>query len=164
HKLLFDTRDDGDLTDPDGQHEMHAALHGLLVVHQAIEYIFGRDARHRRYWTVSFDQVQDVDRVLGGYVTSQLPHIHDPAHSTLPHTHRRSHTPGIGLAVQDTGITGLRFQLVTERLAEVQDTPHIRFPLVTRYDFCFHPHSFGNYAIHGFRLSGQHFAAVFRQV
>ena len=44
HQLLLDTRNHRDLADPYRQHEMHFALHGLLIVHQAREQVLRGDA------------------------------------------------------------------------------------------------------------------------
>ena len=48
HQLLVDARHHRDLADAHRQHEVHLALHGLLVVHQAREQVCRGNAVERR--------------------------------------------------------------------------------------------------------------------
>ena len=122
----LDAGDHGHLADTHRQDEMHFALHGFLVVHQAREQVLRGDAVDRRDRAVAVDQFQDFDAVLGGEMAGALCQVHGGAHA-----------PGHRFAMQEARVAGLRFERVAEGVAEVQDAAEVAFALVGRDYFAF---------------------------
>ena len=63
--------------------------------------------------------------------------------------------------MEESGVSGLRFERVPERMTEIQNAAQTRFLFVRRNDFRFDPHRFGDQPVHNFGSLREYLVAMF---
>src|SRR5215468_7372218 len=111
--------------------------------------VFRRDAVDRWNRTVLGDQIEHFETVLRRNVPGDLSEID-----------RGAHAPRHRLTVQESAVARLRFEGMSEGVAEVQNAALIVFALVTRNDLRLHAHTLRDDMVDSSGLVIENFACV----